>query len=147
MCTVFYVYFCSPQRRLKAIKDILVLHCSHTHEYTEEERFAVSQLQISPTLLHEAKALHARYRGEVDLEVAHLMQSGLWDQAHAIIMDKLVPKAIITSKPTYVKGQSSCIQNNFCTLLDDVKFLNDALSKMEKYKRKINKWNNNGSVG
>lgn len=88
----------SHHSRTKAVKDLLSRNCVDTKEYTQEERFAVSQLGLPPSLLHEAKALCAHYKDDSKREADHLLKASMWDAAHSVITNKLVSMAVINRK-------------------------------------------------
>ena len=88
----------SHRSRTKAVKDLLSRNCIDTEEYTQEERFVVSQLGLPPCLLHEAKALCAHYEGDSKREAGHLLRANMWDAAHSVITNKLVSLAVINRK-------------------------------------------------
>ena len=87
--------------RTKAVKDLLFRNCVDTEEYTQEERFSVSQLGLPPCLLHEAKALCAHYNEDSQREADHLLRASMWDAAHTVITNKLVSMAVINRKRLY----------------------------------------------
>ena len=84
------------------MKDLLSRNCVDTEEYTQEERFAVSQLGLPPCLLHEAKALCAHYNGDTKREADHLLRAKMWDAAHSVITNKLVSMAVINRKGLHI---------------------------------------------
>ena len=58
----------------------------------------MTQLGLPPSLLHEAKALCAHYKEDSRREVDHLLKAGMWDAAHNVITDKLVPLAVVSGE-------------------------------------------------
>ena len=99
----------SHRSRTKAVKDLLSRNCIDTEEYTQEERFVVSQLGLPPCLLHEAKALCAYYEGDSKREAGHLLRANMWDAAHSVITNKLVSLAVINRKALVVCCVYMCV--------------------------------------
>ena len=91
------------------MKDLLSRNCIDTEEYTQEERFVVSQLGLPPCLLHEAKALCAHYEGDSKREAGHLLRANMWDAAHSVITNKLVSPAVINRKALVVCCVYMCV--------------------------------------
>ena len=91
------------------MKDLLSRNCIDTEEYTQEERFVVSQLGLPPCLLHEAKALCAHYEGDSKREAGHLLRANMWDAAHSVITNKLVSLAVINRKALVVCCVYMCV--------------------------------------
>jgi nuclear pore complex protein Nup98-Nup96 len=119
------LHLSDPLRRLKAIKDMLPRCCAHSENLSDEEKFVISQLGVNPGLLHEAKALYAHDRGDFEGEAEHLVKAHLWDQAHLVIMNELVPKAIMCRNTKHVR---------------------QLLSELVKNKTSIHNWDGLGSV-
>lgn len=83
--------------REKAVQEMLYRYItiSDDSEYMKKEEFVVNKLQISDKWINWAKAIKAGAMGDYHEQVMYLIKAKLWPQAHDILMQYIVPDAII----------------------------------------------------
>ncbi|VVT56390.1 uncharacterized protein SAPINGB_P005034 [Magnusiomyces paraingens] len=75
------------------------------------ERFTSSDLNllglnglgIRSNIFAEARALYAHYKGDFWAETEHLLEAGLWEEAHACAVGTVAPEAVIAGVPATKK--------------------------------------------
>lgn len=83
--------------REKAVLDILYRYItlSEDIDYLEKEEFVINKLGISEKWIYWAKSVRAGSIGDYYEQVTYLIKAKQWPQAHEILMQYIVPDAII----------------------------------------------------
>ncbi|KAJ1569994.1 Nuclear pore complex protein Nup98-Nup96, partial [Nowakowskiella sp. JEL0078] len=85
------------------------------NEYGKKESvwdFLVGALKIPGSWIHEAKALQARYKGDIFLEAICLIDANQYVNAHHLIMSRMVANVIISGTQNQIKRLLKQIPSN-----------------------------------
>ncbi|KAJ9092013.1 hypothetical protein QFC21_006993 [Naganishia friedmannii] len=107
--------------RVKAVKDLLLRQVESLSDETSE--FLVNLLCVPASWIAEAKAFHYHAQGEIYFEFLTSLEAGLFNRAHAILVDRLASEAI---------------------LRDDVGLLKKLLTELED--ENVENWANGGAT-
>jgi len=65
--------------------------------------FLVDELKIPKIWIHEARIMKAQYQHDVVLEAIYLIDAQCWNQVHSLIINKILPEAIINNNTEFVE--------------------------------------------
>ncbi|OCF35297.1 nuclear pore complex protein Nup98-Nup96 [Kwoniella heveanensis BCC8398] len=78
--------------REKSLRNLTFRHPDMT---AEDEHFLTASLKVPASWIHESRAASFSSAGNAWAEYHALLQAGLWDRAHKVLIDKLAPEAVI----------------------------------------------------
>jgi len=65
--------------------------------------FLVDRLKIPKMWIHEARIMKAQYQHDVVLEAIYLIDAQCWDQVHSLVINEILPEAIINNNTDFVE--------------------------------------------
>ena len=78
------------------MKSVLSQQCGEEEGLSASEVFVTEALRVPASWVYEAKGLQAQ--GYQDLQALHLLHACLWNEAHTVTIDHLLPDAIISGE-------------------------------------------------
>ncbi|ORX51427.1 hypothetical protein BCR36DRAFT_582976 [Piromyces finnis] len=90
----------SNEEKLKASNE--------TFEFTKNKNselwtFLVDKLKIPEMWIHETRIIKARYANDAILEAIYLIDAKCWNKVHSLVINKILPEAIINNNTKFVE--------------------------------------------
>ncbi|ORX64064.1 hypothetical protein BCR32DRAFT_298227 [Anaeromyces robustus] len=66
--------------------------------------FLVNELKIPKMWIHEARIMKAHYLNDAVLEAIYLIDAQCWNEVHSLVINKIIPEAIISNNTTFASN-------------------------------------------
>ncbi|KAI9225397.1 MAG: nuclear protein 96-domain-containing protein [Piptocephalis tieghemiana] len=96
--------------RERAIKELLARHSDELGQASPKEIFLKERLQIPMVWAWEAKAIQARWEGDIEGEIDWLIRAGKWKEAHDKLIHDLAAGWILEGRLGKLKAQLEAIR-------------------------------------
>lgn len=122
---------------------------STDEEYLKKENFIINNLRVPEKWIYWAKAVRAGAQNNYHAQADYLLKAKQWANAHEIIMNHIVPDAIINGKHSHQTNHHTSNRPRFICICSpfagNTRYIKDLLDRFED-PRQVPNWLNQGSI-